>query len=122
MRIRRWLHPVAILALAVTAVLTDPYGVTLAITTSALLACLFTGMYMGRSNWRATEVGKVLAWTYLWLSGLLVQIMLSDWTNLSYPGREQVRAALYTALAYSLTRLVITLRRIQNGKAGRWRH
>ncbi|AMU39257.1 hypothetical protein A3N99_02915 [Mycobacteroides abscessus] len=112
----------AILCLSIAAVLADPYGVTLAITTSALLACFFTGMYMGRSNWRATEVGKVLAWTYLWLSGLLVQIALSDWTHLSYPGREQVRAALYTALAYSLTRLVITLRRIQNGKAGRWRH
>ncbi|AMU71415.1 MULTISPECIES: hypothetical protein [Mycobacteroides] len=114
MRIRRWLHPTAILGLSVAAVLTDPYGVTLAITTSALLACLFTLLYMGWSNWRTTEVGKVLAWTYLWLSGLLAQIALSEWTHLSYPGREQVRAVLYTALAYSLTRLVITLRRIQN--------
>ncbi|MGH3953037.1 MAG: putative phage holin [Mycobacterium sp.] len=114
MRIRRWLHPTVVLGLSLAAVLNDPYGVTLAITISAALACLFTGMYMGRSNWRATEVGKVIAWTYLWLSGLLVQIALSEWTKLSYPGREQVRAVLYTALAYSLTRLVITLRRIQN--------
>ncbi|SKV36795.1 Uncharacterised protein [Mycobacteroides abscessus subsp. massiliense] len=114
MRIRRWLHPTAILALALAAVLIDPYGVSLAITVSAALACLFTFLYMRRSNWRATEVGKVLAWTYLWLSGLLLQISVSDWTQLSYPGREQVRAILYTALAYSLTRLVITLRRIQN--------
>lgn len=114
MRIRRWLHPTTILALSVAAVLTDPYGVTLAITASAALACLFTFLYVRYSHWRATEVGKVLAWTYLWLSGLLLQIAVSDWTQLSYPGREQVRAILYTALAYSLTRLVITLRRIQN--------
>lgn len=58
----------------------------------------------------------MLAWTYLWLSGLLVQIAVSDWTRLSYTGREQVRAIPYKALAYSLTRLVITLRRLQRRK------
>lgn len=76
MRIRRWLHPTDILRLSLRSVLTDPYGVTLAITASAALAYLFTLLYMGWSNWRTTEVGKVLAWTYLWLSGLLVQITL----------------------------------------------
>lgn len=110
-----WPHVAAVACLALMVGQASPVGLRIAISIAATLAWTFVGLYVGRSNWRATRIGKVMAFTNVAMASLLTQIALSEWTNLAYPLRNEVRTTLYTAIGYGLVWKIGTLIRAQRG-------
>lgn len=114
MRIRRsWLHVAATVAITTAVFLAAPWGISIAMTAAAVCAWTFVGLYVGRSNWRAEAIGKVMVLTNVFLALVLTQAALSQWTDQDYPYRDQVRIIMYTALAYGIGWKIALLLRAQ---------
>jgi hypothetical protein len=77
-------------------------------------AMTFVLVYATWSNWRATQPGKALMYWVISFSGLILMNTIHLYTG-RYPGIEFVRITVYTALALSVWRLVLTLVRITRG-------
>lgn len=68
----------------------------------AIMAVLFAAIYVIRSPWEHSEVGRIYALKSTLLALVMVQIALSVWISTEYPGRGWARLIIYTggALAY----------------------
>lgn len=114
MRIRRtWLHLAATVAVTAVVSLAAPWGICIAMTSAAVCAWTFVGLYIGRSNWRAETIGKVMVLTNVFLACVLTQAALSQWTDRDYLYRDQVRIVIYSALAYGIVWKIVLLLRAQ---------
>lgn len=64
---------------------------------AAFLAWVFVGRYGLRSPWRRTVVGRSLMYVWLALTAVLTLVFFSYWLG-AYPGRDYVRALVYSSL------------------------
>ncbi|NKS94604.1 hypothetical protein GS876_10250 [Rhodococcus hoagii] len=62
----------------------------------AVMVAVFTLLYITRSPWERNTVGRIYAAKSIVLALVLVQITVSSWVSLEYPGRQPIRFAIYT--------------------------
>lgn len=62
----------------------------------AVMVAVFTLLYVTRSPWERNTVGRIYAAKSIVLSLVLMQITVSSWVSLDYPGRQPIRFAIYT--------------------------
>lgn len=83
------------------------------LTAMAVLVTAFTVLYATRSNWRANHIGHLFLVKSTLLSLVLCQVSLSVWTGSSYPGRDQIRLAIYAGGALAFVGMLVSLWREQ---------
>lgn len=85
-----------------------------AILVMATVVTVFAGLYALRSRWRSNRIGRIYLTKSVILAVVLWQIVAAVWLDTEYPGRQQVRFAIYAfgALAYLL--MLVSLWREQN--------
>lgn len=76
--------------------------------TATALAWLFVLLYGIRSPWQRTVVGRSLMYVWLALTALLSLVFFSYWLG-AYPGRDYVRALLYSSLIPAFLSFVAVL-------------
>lgn len=69
---------------------------------------VFAVSYAGFFAWRKTAAGRSLLYLVLSMLALAAQV-LASLINPNYPGRDWIRAVVYTAIAAAVWRLVFTL-------------
>lgn len=75
---------------------------------AASLAWVFVVRYAGWSPWRASVVGRSLMYVWLALTAILTLVFFSYWLG-AYPGRDYVRALLYSSLLPAFASFVLVL-------------
>lgn len=80
----------------------------------AVLAGVFTALYVGRSRWWVNRIGKVYATKSIVLAVVLTQAVLAVWWPGDYPYREQIRYCVYTLGAVVYVPMILTLWRAQH--------
>ncbi len=75
---------------------------------AAALAWVFVLLYATRSPWRRTVVGRSLMYVWLALTAILTLVFFSYWLG-AYPGRDYVRALVYSTLLPAFASFVLVL-------------
>lgn len=85
---------------------------------SAFLAWVFVGRYGLRSPWRATVVGRSLMYVWLALTAVLTLVFFSYWLG-AYPGRDYLRALVYSTLIPAFASFIKVLVQQQSGRTSK---
>ncbi|BDB62345.1 hypothetical protein [Rhodococcus sp. RDE2] len=108
MMVRRGLLGIGAMACAIVVVLFGPQAeARILIGAMTLFALVFATLYT-RSPWRSTEAGKSLMFTALAIAAIGLQQLIFWWFG-DYPGRDELRAVAYSALALAMLHRVIVL-------------
>lgn len=108
MKVRRGLLGVgAVLCVLVVVLFGAQTEARILIGAMTLFALLFAALYT-RSPWRSTEAGKSLMFTALAIAAIGLQQLIFWWFG-DYPGRDELRAVAYSALALAMLHRVIVL-------------
>ncbi|MEU2013120.1 hypothetical protein [Nocardia sp. NPDC019302] len=88
-------------------------AVNVLIVTVALKSTVLTVMYGHTSGWRFGPLGKAVILLVSGIAFVTIQASASIFTDASYPGRDHIRAALWTYVALSILWLLLTIYREQ---------
>lgn len=61
----------------------------------ASMVTVFTLLYVVRSPWEKSKLGRIYFAKCAVLSLVLIQISASTWISLDYPGRQPIRLTIY---------------------------
>lgn len=75
---------------------------------AASLAWVFVILYGARSPWQRTVVGRSLMYVWVALTAILTLVFFSYWLG-AYPGRDYVRALVYSSLLPAFASFVLVL-------------
>lgn len=114
----RWVWAVTLLAAVVVAAdvwseVDYRVAANVSLIVIAVLVTVFTVLYAGRSNWRASRIGRVFLINGTTLSLVLWQAVAAVWAGTDYPGRHHIRFAIYALGAVAYAAMVVTLWREQ---------
>ena len=75
----------------------------------AVSSTLFAIRYAGWSKWWTNRIGKVYLAKSIILALVLIQAAVTVWSSGDYPGRDQVRFAIYALGSAALLSMLVTL-------------
>ena len=75
----------------------------------AVWSTLFAIRYAGWSRWWTNRIGKVYLAKSIILALVLIQAAVTVWSSGDYPGRDQVRFAIYALGPAALVSMLVTL-------------
>lgn len=81
----------------------------IALTIMACTVLAFTLLYGLRSAWHTNRIGKVFLTKSAILSLVLIQVVVSVWTNSDYPFREIIRLIIYSSGVIAFIAMIRTL-------------
>lgn len=87
---------------------TDDYrvGANVSLIYIALLTAVFTARYAFWSRWWNSRVGPTYLALKLLMTLVLWQIVIATWWELDYPGRQQIRFAIYSLGAVAVLAMI----------------
>jgi hypothetical protein len=88
-------------------------AVNVLIVTVAVKSTLLTLMYGFTAGWRFGPLGKSVILLVSSIAAVTLQGSVSIFTDAEYPGRDQIRAVLWTYVAASMLWLLLTIYREQ---------
>ncbi len=90
---------------------TDDYrvGANVSLIYIALLTSVFTARYAFWSQWWNSRVGPTYLTLKLLMTLVLWQIVVATWWDSDYPGRQQIRFAIYSLGAVAVLAMINTL-------------
>jgi len=94
---------------------TDDYrvGANVSLIYIALLTSVFTARYAFWSRWWNSRVGPTYLTLKLLMTLVLWQIVVATWWDTDFPGRQQIRFAIYSLGAVAVLAMINTLVREQ---------
>ena len=94
---------------------TDDYrvGANVSLIYIALLTSVFTARYAFWSRWWNSRVGPTYLTLKLLMTLVLWQIVVATWWDADFPGRQQIRFAIYSLGAVAVLAMINTLVREQ---------
>lgn len=81
---------------------------------AALLTTIFTVRYAFWSKWWTSRIGPTYLAFKVLMSALLDQITVSTWWDTDFPGRQELRFAIYAVVVLAAVSMIVKLSREQN--------
>lgn len=106
------LSGLALLGALIADVWTEPnyrLAGSIALICVAALTTIFTALYVSRSRWWISRIGKVYATKSIVLAAVLLQAVVAVWWPFQYPFRDQVRFVVYVLGAVAYVPMIVTL-------------
>lgn len=83
-----------------------------------VLAAAWAALYGFRSAWYRSHIGRAVLAQSVILAAVICQGAVSQWVSHEYPGRHQIRFALYSLGAIAFVSMLISLWREQQRGTG----